>query len=48
MQIKLHLIKNTVFLTPALSIGCEEIMERNIYWINITFLSFDLMLIFGI
>jgi hypothetical protein len=48
MHIKLCLIKNTVFITPALSVGCDEIMERNVFWINLSFLSFDLMLIFGV
>ena len=48
MQIKLCLIKNSVFIIPALSIGCDVIMDRNVYWINISFLSFDLMIIFGV
>ena len=48
MHIKLHLIKNTVFITPALSLGCDRIMDRNVFWINLSFLSFDLMIIFGV
>jgi len=48
MHIKFHLIKNTVFITPALSVGADVIMDRNVFWINLSFLSFDLMLIFGI
>lgn len=48
MHIKLCLIKNSVFITPAISVGWDEIMDNNVFWINISFLSFDLMLIFGV
>ena len=48
MHIKLCLIKNTVFLTPALSVGIDSIMDKNVFWINLSFLSFDLLIIFGV
>ena len=48
MHLKFSLIKNTVFITPSLSVGSDVIMDRNVFWINLSFLSFDLMLIFGV
>lgn len=48
MQIKVSLIKNSVYITPAISVGSDEIMERNVYWLNLSFLSFDVLILFGI
>lgn len=48
MNIRFGISRNTVYLTPAISVGTDDVMDKRVYWINLAFLSFDILVIFGV
>ena len=48
MNIRFGISRNTVYLTPAISVGTDDVMDKRVYWINLAFLSFDILIILGV
>jgi hypothetical protein len=48
MNIRFGISRNTVYLLPTLSVGTDDVMNKRVYWINLAFLSFDILIIFGV
>jgi len=48
MNIRFGISRNTVYLLPTLSVGTDDVMDKRVYWINLAFLSFDILIIFGV
>ena len=46
MNIKVTVLTNIIFLTPSLSIGMDNILGKQTYWINISFLSFTIIFVY--
>ena len=42
MNFKFNLFSNVVYITPAISVGTEDILHKKLYWLDISFLSFNM------
>ena len=48
MNFRINLISNAVYILPALSIGVEKVEEKDVWWISLTWLSFNAVFDFKI
>jgi hypothetical protein len=48
MNFRINLLSNAVYILPALSVGVEKVEEKDVWWISLTWLSFNVVFDFKI